>query len=107
MASDEEKREELVEFLDEKAFDPILSRSASDYPEGHKREIFENVRRSTEKEKKRFHHDYPTARDVKRNYLSDLGSHVAKKNSELEELGLPRMNQFRDEFMKLCDQLGV
>lgn len=108
MASDKEKREKLVKFLDEKAFDPILNKSASDFPEGHKREMFMDVKRSTENEKKRFHDDYPTAEDVKNNYLSDLSSQVAqKKNSELEELGLPRMYQFHDEFMKLCDQLGV
>lgn len=97
-----------MRFLDEKAFDPILSKSEDEFPEGSKRDKFKDVKRSTESEKQRFHHDHSTAKDVKNNYLSDLNSQTAeKKNRELEDLGLPRLTQFRDQFLDLCNRLGV
>ena len=106
--TEEEKREELIAFLDRKAFDPILSAAPERFTTEHQREIFEDVRRSTESEKKRFHDNYTSASSVRDNYLSDLTSATAaKKNRELEELHLPRLPQFRDEFIALCKRLGV
>ncbi|WP_243374203.1 hypothetical protein [Geotalea sp. SG265] len=105
---DRAKREKLVAFLDENAFDPILAKTDRDFTDGSKRQKFQDVRRSTESEQKRFHDQYHTAREVKDNYLSDLNSKTAqKKNRELEELGLPRLPQFRDRFEKLCRDLEV
>jgi hypothetical protein len=104
---DTEKRRKLVEFLDRKAFDPVLSTSVDKYS-GRQREKFEDVRHSTESEKQRFHDDYRTAVDVKQNYLSDLNSQTArKKNAELKELGLPRLPELKDEFLHLCEELEV
>ena len=104
---DEEKRRKLVEFLDQKAFDPVLRRSADSFS-GSQREKFEDVLESTENEKKRFHKKYRTAEEVKQNYLSDLSSQTAKKkNAELEDLSLPRLPQFKDEFLQLCEKLEV
>lgn len=104
---DEEKREKLVHFLDEKAFDPILRKSEEEFS-GEQRDKFRDVKRSTENEKHRFHEEYHSAGEVKENYLSDLSSSTArKKNEELEDLGLPRLPEFKDEFMRLCDELDV
>jgi hypothetical protein len=106
MATDD-KREQLVHFLDEKVFDPVLKATESRYDESQKRKL-SDVKRSTESEKRRFHDTYRTAKAVKSNYLSDLNSEIAKrKNKELEELGLPRMYQVREEFLKLCERLHV
>lgn len=105
--SDDEKRRKLVEFLDRHAFDPILSKSPDDFPDDKKKK-FQDLKRSTESEKNRFHNNYRSATDVKNNYLSDLNSKTAKKkNSELEELGLPQLPEFRDQFMHLCEELHV
>lgn len=107
MASDEEKRARLVEFLDKMVFDPVLRADDSEYDENARHKLAE-VKRSTESEKRRFHDDYRSAIAVKQNYLSELDSRVAeKKNKALEELGLPRMYQVRDDFLKLCDQMRV
>lgn len=104
---EEEKREQLLNFLDRNAFDPILSVEPEQF-RGHDRETYDDVRKSTESEKRRFHESYRTARDVRDNYMSDLKSRTAWKiNSELEDLGLPRLPQFRDEFMDLCQKLDV
>ncbi len=107
MAGDKEKKEKLVRFLDEKAFDPILRKSGDDFS-GEEKKKFEDVKKSTESEKRRFHEEYKSAREVKDNYLSDLSSKTAKKkNAELEELGLPRLPEFKEEFLNLCNELGV
>lgn len=107
MASEEEKRARLIAFLDQMVFDPVLRADENKYDEDRKKTLAD-VKRSTENEKRRFHHDYRSAIAVKHNYLSDLGSRVAeKKNKELEDLGLPRMYQVRDDFLTLCDQMRV
>lgn len=107
MASEEEKRARLIEFLDKMVFDPVLRADDSKYDENDRKKLAD-VKRSTENEKRRFHDDYRSAIAVKQNYLSDLSSQTAaKKNKELEDLGLPRMYQIRDDFLKLCDQIHV
>ncbi len=101
------KRDELVRFLDEKVFDPIL-RASPDRFSGTERRRYEDVRRSTENEKHRYHDDYKTAQSVKENYLSDLGSETGKKKTaELESLHLPTLPQIHDDFLKLCEKLGI
>lgn len=101
------KREQLISFLDKKAFDPILNHNEGEFADRY-RPIFRDVKRSTENEKKRFHDNYSTAQEVKKNYLSDLNSQTAKKkNDELRKLGLPQLPQFHDEFLNLCNKLGI
>lgn len=100
-------REELVSFLDKKVFDPVLSTSSDKY-EGKKKDLFNDVKRSTESEKRRFHESYQSAEAVRNNYLSDLDSKTAqKKDAELSSLGLPKLPDFKDEFLGLCERLGV
>ncbi|MDT0648114.1 hypothetical protein RM545_15575, partial [Zunongwangia sp. F260] len=63
--------------------------------------------RSTENEKERFR-NYNTPGNIRDNYLSDLSSQTAKKkNAELKDLNLPRLPDFKDQFLELCDKLGV
>ncbi len=108
MAQNDDKKEKLVSFLDQKAFDPILNTSEDKYSSDSDKTKFRDVKRSTESEKRRFHDHYQSAQEVKNNYLSDLNSETAKKkNAELRDLGLPRLPQFRDDFLDLCDRLGV
>ncbi|MDT0649611.1 hypothetical protein [Autumnicola edwardsiae] len=57
--------------------------------------------------KERFR-NYNTPWDIRDNYLSDLSSQTAKKkNAELKDLNLPRLPYFKDQFLELCDKLGV
>jgi hypothetical protein len=106
MAGD--KREKLLDFLDQKAFDPVLRASPSAYRTEHERKMLEDVRQSTESEKRRFHDDYRSARDVRDNFMSDLHSQTGKRISqELDQLNLPSLPKLREEFLDLCNQLGV
>lgn len=65
------------------------------------------MKRSTESERERFYRNYRSAAEVKENYLNDLNSKTAKKNAELQDLGLPRLPEFREEFLDLCKELQV
>lgn len=102
-----DKREQLLDFIDKKAFDPIINAKADNYS-GKDKEKFEHVKEKTKNEKAKFHNDYKSAGEVKDNYLDNIRSEVAKKlNGDIRHLGLPTMPEFKDDFMKLCDKLGV
>ena len=106
--SDDKKRTQLLAFLDKKAFDPILSTSRDNFKSEILQREFDNVKKSTESEKHRFHDQYQTAAEIKSNYLSDLNSKTAhRKNKELQDLGLPQLPQFKDDFINLCNRLGI
>lgn len=107
MASDREKREKLVGFLKEKAFEPVLKASEKKYKTDKEKEKLHDVQQSTQSELERFE-KYGSAKDVKENYLSDLNSSTAKKiNNELKELDLPRLPDLKDEFLELCEKMEV
>jgi hypothetical protein len=108
MARDQDSRQKLIAFLDRKIFDPILRASPDPYSREADKQRLQHVQRNTESEKQRFHDDYPTAKDVRDNYLSDLSSRTAQRvDHDLELLQLPKLPDVRDEFLELCRSLGV
>jgi hypothetical protein len=99
-------KDELVAFLDRKAFDPVLHAKPSDVPQG-KRAAPEDVQRATEAERERYHR-YGSADEVIRMFEDDLNSEPAKKvHRKLSELGLPTLNDLRAEFEALAERLDV
>jgi hypothetical protein len=108
MATEGEKKRQLIAFLDEKVFDPVLNSSPDEFSSAEQKRKFHDLRKSILAEKKRFHERYASARDIRENYLSDIESRTSKRmNAELEELELPRLSQFREEFLSLCESLDV
>ena len=106
--TDQNAREELLRFLDQKAFDPILRASEERADSDPERQKLEHVKRATERTKQRYHRDYTSAREVHDRYLDDLSSEAAQSvNRDLEALDLPQMGDFRDEFQQLSKRLGV
>ncbi len=106
--SDNEKKKELVSFLNRKAFDPVLRASPDDYRTKPEKKMLEDIQRSTASEKDRYEKSYKTAGEVRSRYLDDLSSTAAKKkNSELEKLHLPKLPDLKSDFLKLCDRIGV
>lgn len=67
----EEKKRKLLDFLNKKAFDPIINKSKDDYDSETKKKKLEDVKRSTKSEKERFQ-NYEDAEEVRDNYLADL-----------------------------------
>jgi hypothetical protein len=104
MAQDNAKQK-LVHFLEERAFGPVLRADPNIYPENRRHQL-DDVKRRTEIEIERFH-NYRSADEVVTNFRRDLSSDAAKKvHRELEQLGLPTVNDIRDDFERLAQQLG-
>lgn len=98
-------RQQLVDFLEQKAFRPVLQADASKFPE-NKRNALKDMQSRTTKEVQRFH-NYGSADDVVVNFKRDLDSHAAKKvHRTLKELGLPTLPDVREDFEKLAQDLG-
>jgi hypothetical protein len=90
-------KQELVHFLDQRVFDPIL-RASEDKYHGKQRDDLKYVQDRTRSEKERYH-KYGSADEVIRMYKDDLNSENAKPvNSKLRELGLPQLSDVREEF---------
>jgi hypothetical protein len=69
VATKKDAKEELVKFIDKKAFDVIIKTSPDKF-NGKDRESFENIQRKTENEKEKFHH-YKSAAEVKKNFSAE------------------------------------
>ena len=96
-------KQELLHFLDQRVFDPILRASDDKYSDAEKRKL-KDVKDRTRSEKDRFHH-YSSAKEIVDNYKSDLHSSTAKRvNRELEELKLPTLPSVEEEFTKVAGE---
>jgi hypothetical protein len=96
-------KQELIHFLEQHVFNPILKASADRYSEADQHRL-RDVQDRTKSEKERFHR-YSSAREVIDNYNSDLHSSTAKRvNRELEKLKLPTLPSVKDDFLKLAGE---
>ena len=92
-------KEDLVRFLDQRVFDPILKASPDKYNQKQQEDL-RYVQDRTRSEKERYA-KYGSADEVVRMYKDDLNSENAKPvNNRLRELGLPRLVDVKDEFEK-------
>ena len=96
-------KQELLDFLDKHVFLRILHASERDL--GTKqREGIEDLKKRTQDEMGRFH-GYDSAERIVQMYKDDLHSEAAKPvNARLQDLGLPRLIDIRDEFLKLAGE---
>lgn len=96
-------KNELLEFLDKHVFHRILNASERDL--GTKqREDLQDLKKRTEAEKARFH-GYDSAEKIVAMYKDDLSSEAAKPvNARLQDLGLPRLVDVREQFLKLAGE---
>ena len=100
------KKNELVRFLEERAFKPILNATPKGRSEADQKKL-EHVQKATRAEIERFD-KYGSAQEVMTNFRRDIGSEPAKRiHAELRSLGLPTINDLRDEFERRAEELGV
>ena len=94
---------ELLDFLDKHIFHRILHASERDL--GTKqREDLDDLKKRTQDEMGRFH-GYDSAERIVAMYKDDLHSETAKPvNARLQDLGLPRLIDVKDEFLKLAGE---
>jgi hypothetical protein len=96
-------KQELLHFLDQHVFNPILRASAEGRSDAEKRKL-QDVQDRTRSERERFHH-YSSAKEIVDNYKSDLHSKTAHRvNKELEELKLPTLPSVEDEFLRVAGE---
>ena len=94
---------DLLSFLDKRVFHPILN-AKEDRFSTRQREDLQDLKRKTEEEKARFH-GYDSAERVVAMYKSDLSSESARPvNARLLDLGLPRLVDVKDEFLKMAGE---
>jgi hypothetical protein len=100
------KKDELVRFLDERAFKPVLNAKPKGRSEAEQKKL-EHVQKATRAEIDPFY-NYGSAQEVVTNFKRDLDSEPAKRvHAELRSLGLPTINDTREDFEKRAEQLGV
>jgi hypothetical protein len=105
--ANQDAREKLLDFLDENVFGPVIETEEDDFA-GKEKEKFRLVKEATIREKERYYNDYPTAEDIKRNFEQDVTSGAARSiNEDLDELGLPKLEDYREEFTELTEELGI
>jgi hypothetical protein len=99
-------RRQLVDFLIEKAFDPVLAARPYGRSDDDKRALVE-VQEATRAEIDRFR-AYPSAEAVVQNFRRDLSSSAARRiHADLRRLKLPVLEDFKDEFERKAQKLGV
>jgi hypothetical protein len=100
------KKDELVRFLEERAFKPVLNAEPKGRSQAQQKKL-EHVQKATRAEIERFHH-YRSAKEVVANFRRDLDSRPARRvHAELRSLGLPTIHDVREEFEHLGEALGV
>jgi hypothetical protein len=101
----QDARQRLVHFLEERTFRPVLRADPHKYP-ANRQDRLKDVQHRTESEVERFH-NYRSADEVVTNFRRDLSSDAAKKvHHELAQLGLPTLHDVREQFEELARQLG-
>ena len=96
-------KQELLDYLDKHVFHPILNARADKYST-KQREDLADLQKRTEAEKARFH-GYDSAERIVAMYKDDLSSETAKPvNARLQDLGLPRLVDVKEEFLKLAGE---
>src|SRR5438874_10615139 len=96
-------KQELLDYLDKHIFLRILHASERDL--GTKeREDLEDLKKRTQDEMGRFH-GYDSAEKIVQMYKQDLHSEAARPvNARLQDQGLPRLVDVRDEFLRLAGE---
>lgn len=102
-------RAALLELLDRRVFDPILSASPSDYSSESDRDRLDAAQERARRDKERYHKGCAKADDVRARFLDDtrITSVAPYLGGELAQLNLPALPELTDEFMALCEHLGV
>lgn len=102
MAND--ARAELLAFLDEHAFAPVLQTPPDRVD---RREAFEDAQCHTDRARRRFHACQTAAAIVDRFVVELSGDAAGRVDRELDRLGLPTLRRLRRAFDALCERLGV
>jgi hypothetical protein len=101
-------REQVLRFLDARVFQPALTAQPLSYGGAEDRKLLKSVQHRVQESRTRYFADYATATDVKVNFAQDLNSKAGQAlATDMWLLKLPRFEDVRTDFLKLCQSLGV
>ena len=99
-------KQELLDFVIRNAFDPVLKANSAGKSAAEKKKL-EHVQGATSSEVDRYK-SYGSSAELVTNFKRDLDSAAAKKiHKDLQQLGLPTINDVRNEFEAKARDLGV
>jgi len=98
-------REQLLDFLEERLFRPVLDRSPADYTSEGDRERLERVQRIVRDELNRYR-GLQTVDEIVREYRTDVELEPADVHRDLHRLGLRALPDLRDAFETKARELG-
>ncbi len=101
-------REQLFRFLDDRVFQPALAAQPLAYSTADERRLLKSVQKRVHESRTRYVADYPSAADVKANFVQDLHSKPGQAlASDMWQLKLARFEDVQPAFFVLCQQLGI
>lgn len=101
-------REQLVDLLDRRAFQPVLDASPEEFEHDRHKELLRELQEKTRSTRQRYLKNYTSASDVVRNFRRDLTSDSAQQvHEDLSRLGLPTFQEVKYEFNTLARELEV
>jgi hypothetical protein len=101
-------REQLLRFLDDHVFQPALGAQPLAYTTAEDQKLLKAVQKRVHESRTRYVADYPSAADIKGNFIQDLHSKPGQAlASDMWQLKLTRFEDIQPAFLALCHQLGV
>jgi hypothetical protein len=101
-------RQELVDLLNEKVFNPILNALPDKHKSDADRQKLKDLQSTTRSTQESYEKRYKSADKVVEMYRDDLSSDSAKKvQKESRDLRLPTLDDVKAEFEKKAQELGV
>jgi hypothetical protein len=105
MSSD--AKNQLVDFLNRKVFEPILGTGPDEYSSPSDKQKLDRVQRAARFEQRRYESER-SAEEVRNHFLRELPTEAALSvEADLRHLGLPALSEIKEEFLSLCETLGV
>lgn len=103
-----DKKQRLLEFLDQRVFQPAAAANPLAYSDVGDRKLLKSVQHRVHESRTRYVADYPDAATIKANFIQDLNSKPGQAlANDMWLLGLTRIEDVQLEFLALCKQLGV
>jgi hypothetical protein len=101
-------REQLLQFLDDRVFQPALAAQSLAYSTADERKLLKSVQKRVHESRTRYVADYARAADIKSNFTQDPDSKPGQAlASDMWQLKLTRFEDVQPAFLALCHQLGV
>ena len=101
-------KQRLLEFLDERVFQPVASADPLSYANPEDRKQLKSVQKRVRETRVRYFADYSNAAEIKVNFTQDLTSKPGQAlANDMWLLKLTRFEDVRADFLAICKLLGV